>query len=170
LKETASAPVLVTARILEVRRNERVPEDQLSWKAETWSMTADVEVLRSFTSSGVPLASGLLHVHFLAYGPSGTMSVNGYPPPLPQIKAGEIRILPLRDNVNPASEPWQLMADSGADITIPVRADAETEPAPSLTARQFLIREFANTLGRGTPAEVAALSGYLSRKSEDLSA
>ena len=59
-KETASAPVLVTGRIIGVHRNERVPEDQLSWKAETWSMTADVEVLRSFTASGMPLAVEIL--------------------------------------------------------------------------------------------------------------
>ena len=170
LKETASAPVLVTGRILGVHRNERVPEDQLSWKAETWSMTADVEVLRSFTASGMPLGSHQIQVHFLAYGPSVTQFVNGYPPPLPDIKSGEVRILPLRENSNPASEPWQLMADSGVDITIPVRADAESEPAPlPPTARAFFIREFANTLSRGTPGEVAALSSYLSRKWEDLS-
>lgn len=170
LKETASAPVLVTGRILGVHRNERVPEDQLSWKAETWSMTADVEVLRSFTASGMPLASHQIQVHFLAYGPSVTMFVNGYPPPLPDIKSGEVRILPLRENTNPASEPWQLMADSGVDITIPVRADPESEPAPPPpSARSFLIQEFASTLSRGTPGEIAALSGYLSRKWEDLS-
>ena len=52
LVETASAPVLVTGRILGVHRNGRVPEDQVPWKAETWSMTADVEVLRFFSTSG----------------------------------------------------------------------------------------------------------------------
>ena len=55
------------------------------------------------------------------------MFVNGYPPPLPGIKSGQVRILPLRENTNPASEPWQLMADSGVDITIPVRADPESD-------------------------------------------
>ena len=97
------------------------------------------------------------------------MSMNGYPPPLPVIESGEVLILPLRENGNPASEPWQLTADSGMDITIPVRADAEYELAPPLSARAFLIREFASTLSRGTPAEVAAMSGYLSSESEDLS-
>jgi hypothetical protein len=173
LKESASAPVVVTGRILGVRRNERVPQDQLSWKAETWSMTADVEVLRSFTvsgtASGIPLGSHQIQVRFLAYGPSVTMFVNGYPPPLPEIKLGEVRILPLRENSNPASEPWQLMADSGVDLTIPVGADAESEPAPPESARVFFIREFANTLSRGTSGEVAALSGYLSHQWEDLS-
>jgi hypothetical protein len=169
LKESASAPVVVAGRILSVHRSERVPENQLSWKAETWSMTADVEVLRSFTASGIPLGSHQIQVHFLAYGPSVTMFVNGYPPALPDIKSGEIRILPLRENTTPASEPWQLMADSGVNITIPVRADAKIEPAPPPSARAFLIREFANTLSRGTPGEVASLSSYLSRQWEDLS-
>ena len=170
LKETASAPVLVTGRILGVHRNERVPEDQLSWKAETWSMTADVEVLRYFTASGMPLASHQIQVHFLAYGPSVRGFVNGYPPPLPNLKSGEVRILPLRENSNPASEPWQLMAESGVNVTIPVRADIESDPAPPpASARAFLIREFAGTLSRGTFGEVAALSGYVSRNWEDLS-
>jgi hypothetical protein len=169
LKETASAPVLVTARILSVHRNERMPEGQVPWKAETWSMTADVEVLRSFTASGMPLPSRQIEVHFLSYGPSVTQFVNGYPPPLPDFRSGEVRILPLRENSNPASEPWQLMADSGLNLTIPVRAEPGDEPAPSPSARVFLIREFANTLSRGTPGEIAALSGYLLRQTEDLS-
>jgi hypothetical protein len=167
-KETASAPVLVTARVLGVHKNERLPEDQLSWKAETWSMTANVEVLRSFTVSGIPLPSQWIAVHFLAYGPSVTGFMNGYPPPLPDIKTGEILILPLRENSNPASEPWQLMADSGVDLTIRVREDLGSGPS-SPSGRAFLIGEFANTLSRGAPGEIAALSSYLSRKWEDLS-
>jgi hypothetical protein len=169
LKETASAPVLITGRILNVHRNRRVPEGQVSWKAETWSATADMEVLRSFTASRTPLPSHQIQVSFLCYGPSVTAFVNGHPPPLPDIKSGEVRILPLRENRNPASEPWQLMADSGAHLTIPVRADASGAPAPSPSARAFLIREFASTLSQGTPGEIAALSGYLLWQTEDLS-
>lgn len=170
LKETASTPVLVIGHILGVHRDQRVPEDQLSWKAETWSMTADVAVLRSFTDSGLPLSCHKIQVHFLAYGPSVTMFINGYPPPLPVIKLDDIRILPLQNNSNPSSGPWQLMAESGVDLTIPVRADFEREPgAQPSSAREFLIQEFANTLSRGSPGEIAALSGYLSREEEDLS-
>ena len=69
----------------------------------------------------------------------------------------------------PASNPWQLTAESGVEITIPVRADAESGTAPPESARAFLIREFAHTLGRGTPPEISLLAGYISRKSEDLS-
>jgi hypothetical protein len=168
-QETATAPVLVTARVRGVHRNQRVPQGQLSWKAETWSMTADLEVLRAFTASGVPLQSHQIELHFLSYGPSVTQFVNGYPPPLPDLKSGEIRILSLKENPTPGPEAWRLMADSGMDITIAVRAEAEGEPAPPPpSARGFLVRELANTLSRGTPGEVAALSGYLSRKWEDL--
>jgi hypothetical protein len=170
LKEIASAPVLVTGRVVAVHRNERVPESQLSWKAETWSMTADVEVLRSFILSGKPLVANRLRVHFLSYGPSVTMFVNGYPPPLPDIKPDEIRIFPLRENDNPASDQWQLIADSGGDLTIQARADTAGEQwPPSPTARAFALREFANTLSRGTPPEVAALSAFLSRQTDNLS-
>ncbi len=170
LKETASAPVLVTGRVLAVHKNERIPEDQLAWKAETWSMTADIEVLRFWTVSGNPLPFDRLQVHFLAYGPSVTMMINGYPPPLPNIKADEIRILPLQKNNNPGVDPWQLMADSGEDVTIPATGDlADAQPAPLPTGRAFLIREFANTLSRGTPAEIAAMSAYLFGQREDFS-
>ena len=163
LRETAAAPVVVTARILGVHRNQRVSEDQLPWKAETWSVTADLEVLRVFTASGMPFPSRQIELHFLSYGPSD-------PPPLPNLKSGEIRILPLKENTSPGSEAWQLIADSGMDIIIPVRPDAESEPVPPpASARAFLIREFVNTLSRGTPGEIAALSSYLSRQWEDLS-
>jgi hypothetical protein len=169
LKETASAPVLVTGRVLAVHKNKRVSQDQLSWKAETWSMTADVEVLRFFTASGLLVNSHQIEVHFLSYGSSVTMFVNGTPPPLPHLTPGEVCILPLRENSNPASESWQLMADSGVDIAIPARAELEGEASAPTSARAFLIREIANTLSRGSPGEVFAVSGYLSHQMEDLS-
>ena len=84
VNETASAPVLVTGRITAVHRNERVPDDRLSWKAETWSMTADVEVLRSFPEPRPPPAGRRIEVEYLAYGPSLTSMVCCSPPPLPR--------------------------------------------------------------------------------------
>lgn len=169
LKEIAAAPVLVTGRVLSVHKNERVPEDQLTWKAETWAMTADVEVLRSFTASGMPLASHEITVRFFAYGPSVQAFVNGYPPALPDLTAGDTRILPLREKLQPDSEPWLLTADSGVNLTVPVWADFSGDSAPAPSARAFLIRELANTLSGGTPGEIAKLSGYLSFEEEDLS-
>jgi hypothetical protein len=169
LKETASAPVLVTGRIRAVHRNERAAEDQAPWKAETWWMSADVEVLRSFAASGVALPSREIEVRFLAYVPDEATSINGFPPPLPDMTPGAIRILPLLENNGPASGPWRLMADSGMDITIPARAEVEGKLASSPSARAFLIGEFVNTLSRGTAGEIAALSGYLLRQREDLS-
>jgi hypothetical protein len=168
LKEIESAPILVTGRVIAVHTNGRVREGEVSWQAETLAMTADVEVLRAFTASGMPLP---VHVEmrFYAYGPSLKMFVNGYPPALPDFKPGDTRILPLRENFQPASEQWLLMADSGVNLTVPVRADFSGEPPTSPSARAFLIREFANTLGRGTPSEIAGLSGYLSSEGEDLS-
>src|SRR5580704_17579823 len=70
LKETAAAPVLVVGRVLSVQKGERVPEESLPWKAETLSMTAEIQVLRSYRVSEEPVAADRLHVHFLAYGPS----------------------------------------------------------------------------------------------------
>ena len=36
LKEIAAAPVLVVGRVLDVQKNERVPDGSLPWNAETW--------------------------------------------------------------------------------------------------------------------------------------
>jgi hypothetical protein len=168
LKETAEAPVLVVGRVMGVQKVERVPNESLTWKAETWSMTAEFQVLRSYTASHEPLTADRIQVHFLAYGPSVTQFVNGYPPPLPQLEADHVLILPLKENKSPASELWQLTADSGVDVTIPARAEMTDSDPPLGTARAFLDREIASALSFGAPREVSAVAGYLAHQFEDL--
>jgi hypothetical protein len=170
LKETAAAPVLVVGRVVGVQQNERVvegsPSPQLN--TETWAMTAEIEVLRSHTASGEPVAANRLKVHFLAYGPSVTRFVNGYPPPLPHIEPGQVLILPLQENKNPVSEVWRLMAESGVSLTIPSRAEfPDSRPSPA-TARLFLVREIGNMLSRGTGSELAAIARYLGGQNDDV--
>ncbi len=169
LKETAAAPVLVVGRVLGVQKGERVPEGSLPWKAETWTMTAGIQVLRVYPDSAEPVAAGRIPVSYFAYGPSVTTFTNGYPPPLPGIEAGQVLILPLQDNKSPASESWKLIADSGVGLVLPARAEiADSGPSPP-TARAFLIREIANELSQGTPREVFSAAGYLSSEHENLS-
>jgi hypothetical protein len=171
LKETAAAPVLVVGRVISVQKRERVPDGTLAWKAETWAMTAEFEVLRSCIGSGNAAAlNQRLHVHFLAYGPSVTTFINGYPPPLPNIRAGQVLILPLQENKSPASELWQLMADSGVNLAIPARAEMTDSRPPPATGQAFLDREIVNALSRGTPREVSAMAGYLADQMDDLTA
>jgi hypothetical protein len=171
LNETATAPVLVVGQVVGIQKSERVPGGSLPWKAETWAMTAEFQVLRSYTGSGEPVAlSPLLHVHFLAYDPSVTKSINGYPPPLLRLEPGRVLILPLQENNNPASDLWRLMADSGVDLAIPARAEMTDPGPPPATAHAFLLRELANALSRGTTREVSAMAGYLANQQEDLTA
>ncbi|PYT22457.1 MAG: hypothetical protein DMG57_35210 [Acidobacteria bacterium] len=139
-----------------------------SWRGETLAMTAEIQVLRSCTGSGEPIAVNRLQMHFLAYGPSVTRTVNSYPPPLPHLETGQVLIFPFQENKNSASDLWQLTADSGADLTIPARAETtDSGPAPA-TARAFLVHEIANSLSQGTPREVSAVAGYLAGQYEDL--
>src|ERR1700722_17077267 len=91
---------------------------------------------------------------------------NGYPPPIPDIKSGEIRILPLRGEQQSRVRAAATHDRFRNGIAIPVRADAESEPVPPPSESAFLIREFASTLSRGTPGEIAVLSGYLLRRRE----
>ncbi len=169
LRETAAAPVLVVGRILGVQKGERAPDGSLPWKAETWAMTAEIQVLRSYTSSAEPVAVNRLHVHFWAYGPSVTAFINGTPPPLPSLEPGNVLILPLQENRGPAAELWRLVGDSGVHLAIPARAEM-TDSLPPASARAFLDREIANALSLGTPREVSAIAGYLSGQDEDLTA
>jgi hypothetical protein len=168
LKETAAAPMLVVGRVLSVQKGERVPDGSLPWNAETLAMKAEVQVLRSYPGSEKHVLPDRLHVHFLAYGPSVRMFVNGYPPPLPNFEPGKVLILPLLENKNPASDLWQLMTDSGVDLTIPARAEIADAKTPPATARVFLDREIANSLSRGTPAEVCAVAAYIANQHDDL--
>lgn len=169
LKEIAAAPVLVVGRVLSVQKGEAVPDGSLPWTAETLTMTAEIQVLRSYPASEDHIMPDRLRLHFLAYGPSVTMSVNGYPPPLPHFESGQVSILPLQGNKNPASDSWQLIADSGSNLITPARAEIPDSETPLASARAFLDREIANALSRGTPAEVSAVAGYLSSQYEDLS-
>ncbi len=168
LKEAAAAPVLVVGRVLSVQKGERVADGSLPWKAETLAMMAEIQVLRSYPLFEELVPGGPLHVHFLAYGPSVTSFINGSPPPLPNFEPGEVLILPLQENKNPHSDLWQLMAESGVNLTIPARAEiAEEVPLPA-SARVFLDREIVNSLSRGTPAEISAAAEYLTHEDEDL--
>jgi hypothetical protein len=170
LKEIAAAPVLVVGRVLEVQKNERVPDGSLPWNAETWSMTAEIQVLRLHSSSEEPASLDRIRVSFLSYGPSVTQFINGYPPPLPQFEPGQVMILPLRENKAPASEPWHLTADSGVGLTIPARDQMERSLPQPNTARAFIVREIANSLSRGTPREISAAAGYVAGQQESLRA
>jgi hypothetical protein len=165
LKETAAAPVLVVGRVVSVVKTERVPEDTLGWKNETWRMTAEIAVLRSYPPK--PIETGRLQVNFLKYIPRLTQSVNGFPPPLPDLEPGQVVILPLRKNKNPGVDPWQLMADSGVNLIIPTRPELDDSgPGPG-TANAFLMREIANSVIHGTPKEVFGMASYLSHQDED---
>jgi hypothetical protein len=172
LKETASAPVIVVGQILDVRKGERVRDGVLPWKAETLTMTAEIQVLRSYTASGDPVTVDRMQVHYLAYGPSVTQFVNGQPPPLPDLEPGQVRILPLQENRNPVSDLWQLTADSGVNLIIPARAEITDSGTPPASARAFLDREIANALSMGTPPEVSAIAMYLAQplNNDDLTA
>ena len=169
-KETAAAPVLVVARVISVQKGERMPEGSLPWKAETLAMTAEIQVLRFYPGSPDLVVPDGLKVHFLTYGPSVTMFINGYPPPLPRIESGHVLIFPLQENKNPSSDPWQLIADSGADMTIPARAEIAASDVPPATGRNFLAREMANMFSRGAPRDVSMAAGYLGSQYEDLTA
>ncbi len=164
LNEIAAAPVLVVGQILATQKGDPVRDNSFWWSSSgAWAMTADVRILRSYVTSGTPVPLGQLQLHFLACCTNEL--TNG--PIFSGIEPGQVLVLPLRDNKNPASESWRLVPDEGIDMTLPTRAEMENIGPPP-TARAFLIREIANTLSRGMPWEVTAVGRYLAEQHENL--
>lgn len=168
LEDTEKAPVLVTGRVIAVLEGERVSASAVGWSDETWARIAEIEVLRRFPDSGEGRSLGRMRVRFLAYGPAVCCRAIGGPPPLPDITAGQVLILPLQDNRKQGDEPWRLTHDSGDRLVIPVKADMSNAKPPPATARTFLDRELANTLSFGTAKEVFDLAEYLADQARDL--
>lgn len=163
LDEIAAAPVMVVGQVLAVHKGEPIRDGPYQWSSESWEMTADIRVLRSYTAAGMQFPFERIQLRFVAC--CRKAFING--PFLPQIEPGQVHVLPLRENKDPASELWQLVPDEGMGLTLPSRADMIlSEPPP--TARAFLIREIANTLSRGTPREVTAVGQYLAGQRENL--
>jgi hypothetical protein len=166
VKDAAAAPLIVTARVVSVEKHERVPDGALPWKDETWEMTATVEVLRAFPNPEKQLVGSQLRIRYLIYGPSVTAFMNGWPPPLPRVEAGQVMTLPLQANANPLSEPWQLLGEHGIGLTIPAVAGMKEADDPPVSGRAFVMREIANSLSTGAPRDVAAASAYLAGQND----
>jgi hypothetical protein len=165
LNEITAAPVLMVGEIVSVQKGKPIPGSSFWCSSESWAMTADVRVLRSYTAAWKPFPFDRIRLHFLACCKTPIVSGPGFP----KLEPGQVHVLPLRDNRNPAAQPWELLPDEGMDLTIPSRAEMGYIGTP-LTARAFLLREIANSLSFGTPEEVTATGRYLSGQRENLTA
>lgn len=155
LQDTAKAPVLVVGRVLSVEKGARDADVSFRQRRDVFDMTAQIEVLRSFTQGGGTIAANPIRVRFLWFPPTGIDL------PLPGFEAGQVVIVPLQENRNPATEVWRMTAESGEGLILPAAAELRDGGPPPATARLFLLREIANSLGRGTPSEAVRTGRYL---------
>jgi hypothetical protein len=168
ISEVERAPVLIVGRVGSVRRDFQVSPNSLSWKAETWAMTTDVEIIRSYSSSGrAPKPGSSIAVRFFAYGPSQTLFGNG-PPPLVSLKPGEVLLIPLQANEPPTKDRWMLLGIEGIGLTAHVREQLGEALPQANTERQFILREIANSLSHGTPGETSFAGGYVHDQYQNL--
>jgi hypothetical protein len=155
LQDTAKAPVLVVGRVLNVQRGERDADASRKRQTDIFDMTAEMEVLRSFTHGGETIAANRIRVGYLGITP------NMFPYPLPILEPGQVLVLPLQENKNPGTVVWRMTVESGEGFIVPAAAVLRDDGPPPATARPFLLREIANSIGRGTPREAVRTARYL---------
>ena len=96
------------------------------------------------------------------------MFINGSPPPLVNLRAGETILIPLQRNENPTTEPWTLLGVEGVGLTVPVRSVLDESFGAPQGAHQFILREIANSLCFGSAAEMSAAGGYVHDEFQNL--
>lgn len=110
------APVLLVARVDNMRGEFRLPQGAMPWRAEIWAMIAEVTVLRSFSSAGRSILppNSHINVRFFNYGAQRTF-VNGPPPLLALVpkKRTWVGIEQTRAAELNGSAARRLMADRG---------------------------------------------------------
>jgi hypothetical protein len=157
----AKAPHLVVGRVISVEKDVTKAGP---WKG-TVAATAQIEVLRAFSAKGAT-ATGTLNVSLFAYGPGGVL--NG--PRLPEFEPGRVYVFALSSDSPAGTGPWRLVAVNGIGTVLEVRAEMPKPDSDAAKAREFLLREIANSLAGGTPAEVFGTSSYLAKQFEDFTA
>jgi hypothetical protein len=155
LQDTAKAPVLVVGRVLRVEKGQRNADASRKSQTDIFDMTAELDVLRSFTHAGETIAANRIRVGYPGITP------NGSPYPLPILEPGQVLVLPLQENRNPATVVWRMTVESGEGFIVPTAAVLADEGPLPTTGMRFLLREIANALARGTPAEMAGMGRYL---------
>jgi hypothetical protein len=156
LQEVAKkAPVLVVGRVLSVEKAGRNAEASRKAQADIFDMTAGIEVLRSFTHAGETIAANRIRVGYLGVTPNGSLSQ------WPILEPGQVLVFPLQENTNPTTVVWRMIAESGEGLILPTAAVLPEEGPLPTTAMQFLLREIANALSRGTPGEMAEMGRFV---------
>ena len=149
------APVLVVGRVLSVKKVGRNAEASSKGQTDIVDMTAEMEVLRSFTHGGETIAANRIRVGYLGVTPNGSLSQ------WPILEPGQVLVFPLQENTNPTTVVWRMIAESGDGLIIPTAAALPDEGPLATTGMQFLLREIANALSRGTPSEMAEMGRYV---------
>jgi hypothetical protein len=153
-EKLAQAPVIATCIVQETSR------DSLPVGSEHPVVAAHavVRVLRSFPQS--TFASGeRIRLDYEAL-PEGHSGMGG--PDVPQLKPGDILVLPLKLNPQPSSTPWRLIGDEGASLVIPAIVRDPLFASSPKDGRGFLLHEIASTLIAGTRRNLFAEAVYVS--------
>lgn len=159
LSAVASAPVLVTGRVVSVEmQNGPHFTGNPKRSAPEQKMTAEIEVLRFTQKPDIPGSAPAEHLRLRFVGRDGP-DFGPCGRELPVIQPGQVLLLPLRTNAGGGAEPWRLIGAEGEGMTLRVTAEMREPPLASPDGRLFLIRELVNSFhGHDPLAKVGAAS------------
>jgi len=155
--EIEHAPVLAVATVESVVRQGPLPAAR--WRALTapehyWE--ARVRVHRVFPSGSVEPGARIT-VRYVSFGDAGAGGNSGYAR-WPLFAKGDVALFPLARGERGR---WRLVADEGANLTVPALVTGPTTGPDPRSGRAFILRELAHTLADGRAVDRYAAAVYL---------
>jgi len=156
IREIQDAPLLAVATVEKVAKKQPVPPGRTRSKLPEQYWEAALRVHRSYSHQ--PLRVGArITVRYVTYGDLGAGGVNGYPI-WPRFETGQTALFALAPG---ESGLWRLVADEGANLTVPALVTQPRTPEAPPNRRAFILAELANALADGDTASRYAAAVYL---------
>ena len=154
------AAVIAVGEVLEVKVARPIPPEETHWKTPLLEMNAKIRVLRSF-ADGIQLSLSPSPEFLVTYSAIDWSRTDGVAngPQFPELHVGDVFAFPLQEMSDPARAERKLIGEEDFGLLVPcLRESPEGDAAAR--GEEFLLAELANTLRRGSYAEVYQAAKY----------
>ena len=155
IREIEDAPLLVVATVEGVAKKQPVPPGRTRSSLPEQYWEATLRVHRSYSRKPLPVRPRIT-VRYVSYG-DGAAGMSGYPI-WPRFETGQTALFALAPG---ESGLWRLVADDGANLTVPALVAQSRAPDAPPNGRAFILAELANALANGGAANRYAAAVYL---------